>query len=95
MKNKLNERLKIIKEKNKNKNSASVDSKPKKSVLIGERAKFLQQHLFNNRENNNNENSNRKINKSADKINDVNDIINSKPVTTKKKKMPKKIFFQE
>jgi hypothetical protein len=92
-KKKLNERLQNMKNKNK---SSSVDTKYKKSNLIGERAQLLQQKIFNNKDNYNNESANiiTKKSTSVDKTIDVNELINSKPVANYKKKKTIPTFFE-
>ena len=91
-KRKLNERLKNIRSKQK---AASVDNKYKKSDLIGEKAKLLQEKLFKNKDIENNSYTISERNKQTEDSNDTNDIINSKPASRYKKKKSKMVFNED
>jgi len=91
-KRKLNERLKNIRSKQK---AASVDNKYKKSDLIGEKAKLLQEKIFKNKDIDNNSYIISERRKLTEDSNDVNDIINSKPASSHKKKKSKIVFNED
>ena len=88
-------KIKIIKDKKK---CSSVDDKYKKSNLIGERAKFLEKQMLNNKdliEINEKDNLDDKRNKSVEYKIDGEEIINSKPVSNQKKKKSKVVFIDD
>ena len=94
VKKKLMDRLNRIRSKSKSPDNENTSKfKPfKKSEFIGEKAKMLQQQIEKNYNENNNSNKTNKTNKSIydtkspHETIEVNEIINSKPVSRKKKK---------
>ena len=106
-KKKLLKKINKMKQKKKEENDEEKNKfRPvKKSKFVGETAKLLQEQLMKNIGKNNNENNCNNIENNNDIIHDnqikkdetkqVNEIINEKPVSTKKRKKSKMVFLGE